>query len=71
MSGYTIEDAEIIHVTYHDGGDIKAVCVQAPEFDEDTWIPYSQIHDDSPVYRNGDKGDLIVKTWWAEKEGWL
>lgn len=33
------------------------------------WVPKSVIHDDSEVYRDGDRGTLVVKEWWAEKEG--
>jgi CMP-2-keto-3-deoxyoctulosonic acid synthetase len=37
---------------------------------EETWIPKSVILDQSEVYseKNGN-GTLIVKYWWAEKEG--
>lgn len=35
------------------------------------WIPKSQLHDDSEIYRNGDTGKLVVKEWWAKKEGWI
>lgn len=63
---YEIEDAEIVHKK----GD--AVLVEAPEFDEDgEWIPYSQIHDHSYVYKVGDKGTLIIKDWLARKRGWI
>jgi len=34
------------------------------------WIPFSVLHDDSEVFdddENGD-GEVIVKSWWAEKE---
>jgi hypothetical protein len=33
------------------------------------WIPQSQIDDDSEVWKEGDKGDLVIKAWFAEKEG--
>jgi hypothetical protein len=39
---------------------------------EERWIPKSQIHDDSEVYgadEDNSEGELIVKRWWAEKEG--
>jgi len=35
------------------------------------WIPQSQIHDDSEVYGDGDAGALVVRTWFAEKQGWV
>lgn len=36
-----------------------------------TWIPMIGVHDDSEVYREGDRGELIVKHWLAKKRGWL
>lgn len=36
---------------------------------ERKWIPKSVIHDDSEVYRNDDFGTLVLKEWFAEKEG--
>lgn len=33
------------------------------------WIPNSVVHDDSEVYRKGDEGTLVVKEWFAIKEG--
>ena len=48
----------------------KAILVEAPALDEPTWIPQSQIDDDSEVYKPGTEGDLIVSDWWAEKQGW-
>jgi hypothetical protein len=35
------------------------------------WIPKSALHEDSEVWseKNGD-GELIVKAWFARKEGW-
>jgi hypothetical protein len=36
------------------------------------WIPKSQIHDNSEVWKRGQApGTLVVKTWFAEKEGWI
>lgn len=34
------------------------------------WIPLSQVHDDSEVYREDTEGDLVVKEWFAEKITW-
>ena len=48
----------------------KAILVEAPDLDEQEWIPRSQIDDDSEVYKTGTAGDLIVSDWWAEKQGW-
>ena len=37
---------------------------------ETTWIPRSVIHDDSELYDDdNNEGEVVVKTWWAEKEG--
>lgn len=35
------------------------------------WIPKSAIHDDSEVYdaRDNNHGKLVLKSWFAEKEG--
>ena len=43
----------------------------------DHWVPHSCIHDDSPLYYDLDELDmnvsgperLVIKTWFAEKEG--
>jgi hypothetical protein len=65
---YTIEDCEAIHETE------KALLVESENFDtEDNqiWIPQSQIHSDSEVYKEGTNGLLVVTTWFAEQKGWL
>lgn len=31
------------------------------------WVPKSQVHDYSEVYRAGTNGDLVVSDWWAEQ----
>lgn len=36
---------------------------------EKYWVPKSQIHDDSEVYKLDTEGALIVVTWWAKKAG--
>lgn len=33
------------------------------------WVPQSQIHDDSEVWKPGQTGRLVVNEWWAEKKG--
>lgn len=50
----------------------KGIWVEAEEVDEErTFIPYSQIHDDSEVYKyDSPPGELIVTTWFAKKRGW-
>lgn len=37
--------------------------------DKKLWIPKSVVHDDSEVYRTGQEGKVVVKLWWAEKNG--
>lgn len=34
------------------------------------FVPKSVVHEDSDVYEQGTDGKLIVKSWFAEKEGW-
>jgi hypothetical protein len=36
---------------------------------ETKWAPKSAVHDDSEVHQKDDTGTLIVKRWYAEKEG--
>ena len=62
---YRIEDVECIKETE------KAILVYGGDFDEETWIPISQVHDDSEVWKYGHFGTLIVNDWFAEKQGWL
>jgi len=39
----------------------------------DFWLPRSVLHDDSEVYggNEGASGALVVKHWFAKKEGWV
>jgi len=46
----------------------KAILVEL-ESGEELWIPSSCLHDDSEVYQAGHEGDVVVLTWWAEKNG--
>ena len=45
----------------------KAVLVNYEN--EEAWIPYSQIHDDSEIYEKSDdkEGNLVIPFWLAEK----
>jgi hypothetical protein len=36
---------------------------------EEFWIPKSQIHDDSEVYKMDTEGTLVIPLWLAEKHG--
>lgn len=49
----------------------KAILVEL-ERGKAVWIPNSCVHDNSEVYEVGEEGNegtVVVKTWWAEKEG--
>jgi len=35
----------------------------------EVWIPKTQIHEDSEVWKTGDKGHLVIPTWLAEEKG--
>lgn len=52
----------------------KAVLVDIPEVgDRPVWVPRSAIHEGSEITKmaiTGNIGDLSVKTWWADKQGW-
>jgi hypothetical protein len=38
--------------------------------DRDIWIPKSCIHDDSEAFSlESSEGTVVVKRWWAEKNG--
>lgn len=62
MSTHEVEDVTVEQET------AKALLVK---FDDGKtqWIPKSVIVDDSEVYKMGTSGKLIVKEWFAEKEG--
>jgi len=47
----------------------KAVLIDIEDHGE-TWIPQSQIHDDSEVWKSGQDGEVVVTLWFAEKRGW-
>ena len=47
--------------------DQGGLLVQFDDLDEE-WIPKSQIHNDSPVYKEGDRGALICTKWIADKK---
>ncbi len=32
------------------------------------WIPQSQVHEDSEVWKNGDEGVLVITEWIAEQK---
>ena len=55
---------ENVHATAATDG---ALCVELN--DAEVWIPHSQVHDDSEVYKKGDRGKLVITRWIAEKKG--
>lgn len=60
----TLGDGKIIRETD------KAVlaCIN----DKEIWVPKSCIHDDSEAYSSVEgenEGTIVVKQWWAEKNG--
>lgn len=58
----TLGDGKIIRETD------KAVLARVN--DKDIWVPKSCIHDDSEAFdMNCDEGTIVVKRWWAEKNG--
>lgn len=61
---YRIENARCVKDTG------QKILVEAPDLEEPTWIPKSQIEDESEVYKHGTDGVLIVNDWFAEKRGW-
>jgi len=62
---FEIENCEVLRETQ------KSILVEADIFDEPTWIPVSQIDDDSEVYGIGHTGTLIVTSWLARTNGWI
>lgn len=63
--------AKVQVVTRHPDGKIKAVRLDTLEHGS-VWCPYNAIHDDSEVYdHENNSGELVVKSWFAEKKGWM
>ena len=60
----TIEDVTCIAET------AKAILVEGPNIEGQVWIPSSQVHDDSEVYKKEHTGTLVVTDFIAEKLGW-
>lgn len=60
-------DCKIVHDT-HD-----AILVLIPEVDDEEpqWVPQSQVHSDSEIWRKGDSGTLKVTQWFAEQKEWV
>lgn len=61
MSGISLGDGRCIRQTD------RAILVQL-ESGEELWIPQRCVHEDSEVYAADHEGDVVVESWWAEKE---
>jgi len=57
------DDCRAVHAT------TKALLVSIPELGDEIWVPQSVVHDESEVFDAGDEGELVLKEWWARKEG--
>lgn len=57
---------EIENVTVRRETELALLCVIDEEL---VWIPKSQIHDDSEVYRKGTEGTLVIPEWLALDKG--
>jgi hypothetical protein len=66
MDGIRFNDTRCLRSTE------KAIQVESHELEESpTWIPQSQVHEESEVWKAGDEGVLIVTSWYAEQKGWI
>lgn len=61
MEKATINDCRAIKETG------RAILVDVDGDEE--WFPKATIHDDSEVYAAETEGDLVLKAWFAKKEG--
>ena len=72
MSGQDMECVEFEDVPAVEAESDKAILVLLEDYsDEPMWIPKSQIHDNSEVYKKGTSGTLIITKWIAEQKGVL
>lgn len=70
MSHVEFNGANCVHQTKAPDGSINAIRVMCREIGGLQWIPFWAIHADSPVYRVGDRGKLLVDYNFAFKKGW-
>ena len=61
--GETVEFEDVTALRESD----LAICVRIDG--EQHWIPQSQIHDDSEVWKSGQTGTLVITRWLAEQKG--
>jgi hypothetical protein len=64
MSGYNVGESQCVRESD------KAIQVFIGDIGESVWIPKSQVHDDSEVWKLDQEGDLVVSDWFARKQGW-
>lgn len=69
MANYSSDlwKGECMVVKHHE----KAMLVRHEN--EEGWIPYSQIHDDSELYESSEpneEGELVIPYWLADKHRW-
>lgn len=57
-----IDDVEVV------GATDKAIRVRV-DGGREVWVPQSQVHDNSEVWKLGDKGTLVVPEWLAIDKG--
>lgn len=63
----SVGEARVVHER------AKAILVELEDEPGDGpfWIPKSAVHEDSEVWsEKHGQGGLVVKTWFARKEGW-
>lgn len=66
MTGFYLDDCTIVRETD------KAILVRIGDQDDnEVWIPKSQIHDDSDIWKEGESGRLIITEWIAKQKGFL
>lgn len=46
----------------------KAILVEIGS--KEIWVPQKAVHDDSEIWKQGDKGKLVVCAWFARARGW-
>lgn len=59
----------VLHGAYVKAETDRAILVEVDC--EDVWVPKSQVHENSDDLHQGDEGRLVVRRWFAEKEGLL
>ena len=47
-------------------GTDRAILVRRAD-GQQVWVPSSVVHDDSPCWRPGDAGAIILHAWWVNK----